>query len=1194
MSEPDNFPEAKTVEEVLITPQLKRRPAHARDDVRENNTLTLLARTLSEDPEQILQTLVGEVLKLCRADSSGVSILEAGGKDAVFRWHAIAGEFSRNLYGTMPRKASPCGTVIMQDQTLLFDRPARFYPELRKAEPPIYEALLAPFRIGGKPVGTVWAVNHRAGQEFDAEDARLLESLSRFAAAGHNLLQRSLTNQDLRASRAAALNLMEDAVESRRAAESLNRDLQREVIEREATEKALRQSQALLSNEAQRMLKLYEASGRALVAPDMQTALGVILDASIELLGAGFGNIQLYDPKSEELHIVAQRGFSEEFLRTFHTVSRDNPSSCSRSIRMGRRVIIEDVETDPEYAPYREIAAKEGYRAIQSTPIFEAKGLLGVISNHFREPHRPTEAALRLLDLYAQQAISLIVRSRAQDALRQSEQTLRGVANVVPDLLWISEPDGSTSWCNERTLQYTGQTFEEFAGWGWTTVIHPDDLEGAVQRYREAIKTAGAFQQEHRIRNAMGEYRWFLVRSEPVCDAQGKLIRMYGAAADIHDMRNAAEAVRASEARLQRVLEINTVGVFFFDFSGRILSANTAFRDLIGATTAELASGEITYHTLTPPDWKWRDQQTLKELQDSGESPPSESEFLCGDGSRIWVYRASKKLPDDTAVEFVLDITKRKRAERELAARMREQQALYEFVRRRNEIESLEELYEISLNTIVNGLGCDRGSILLFDEKNVMRFVAWRGLSDRYRKRADGHSPWTPETKDPQTITITDVEQADFKPGLKRAIKREGIRALAFVPLFDDGRLVGKFMTYYNVPHEFTEDEIRVGRAVADQLAHAINRLQTEVALREANERFRLLVEAARGYAIFMVNPSNVITHWNKGAERVFGWTAEEAIGKSGELIFTPEDRKKQQEEKEIAIALRDGQAADRRWHIRKDRTRIWVDGVMHRIDDDATGALRGFAKIARDATADRRIHEELERRVQERTAELTEANRRLRTEIDERSQLEQKVIRVSEREIRRIGDDLHDSLCQELAATAFFLETQAKKLEKKNAGEASVFAQAARQVNANVGLARDLARGLHPVDLQSGGIVQALKDLAFRTSQYDIACRCECPGTVRVADEAIALNLYRIAAEAVGNALKHARARNIILSLKRARSGLVLQVRDDGDGIAERVGHRGMGLDIMRHRANVLGAKLEVQSRTGRGTTVTCTLPGE
>ena len=90
MSEPDNFPEAKTVEEVLITPQLKRRPAHARDDVRENNTLTLLARTLSEDPEQILQTLVGEVLKLCRADSSGVSILEAGGKDAVFRWHAIA------------------------------------------------------------------------------------------------------------------------------------------------------------------------------------------------------------------------------------------------------------------------------------------------------------------------------------------------------------------------------------------------------------------------------------------------------------------------------------------------------------------------------------------------------------------------------------------------------------------------------------------------------------------------------------------------------------------------------------------------------------------------------------------------------------------------------------------------------------------------------------------------------------------------------------------------------------------------------------------------------------------------------------------------------------------------------------------------------------------------------------------------
>ena len=212
--------------------------------------------------------------------------------------------------------------------------------------------------------------------------------------------------------------------------------------------------------------------------------------------------------------------------------------------------------------------------------------------------------------------------------------------------------------------------------------------------------------------------------------------------------------------------------------------------------------------------------------------------------------------------------------------------------------------------------------------------------------------------------------------------------------------------------------------------------------LRLSDERFRLLVEGARDYAIFMLNPDNRIIYWSAGAERNFGWTAEEALGQDRSAHFHPEDRENKIEEKEIQIALRKGSASDRRWHLRKDGKRIWVDGVMRRLDDE-NGNLRGFAKVARDATEQRTAEEELkesrvelEKRVKARTAELTKINRELAKEIKQRFKLEQEILLISEREKRRMGQDLHDSLCQELAAAAFFLQTSANKLGKRHPGK--------------------------------------------------------------------------------------------------------------------------------------------------------------
>ena len=358
-------------------------------------------------------------------------------------------------------------------------------------------------------------------------------------------------------------------------------------------------------------------------------------------------------------------------------------------------------------------------------------------------------------------------------------------------------------------------------------------------------------------------------------------------------------------------------------------------------------------------------------------------------------------------------------------------------------------------------------------------------------------------------------------------------------------------------------------------------------------------MEGARDYAMFLIEPENIISYWSQGAERVFGWTAEEAIGQRGELVFTLEDRAAGRVEKEMRTALREGYASDCRWHLRKDGTKIWVDGVMRRLDGEAPGKVRGFAKIARDATNQRvaeeelrEAHAELERRVMLRTAELVAANTELQEEMTRRQTLERELLGVTERERARVGQDLHDGLCQELTATAFLLKSRAKELARKVPECATALEDAAKIVNKNAGLARDLARGLHPSELGAGGLQVALRELATRTNER-VPCRCECPPSVRINDESIALNLYRVAQEAVTNALKHARASEIVIAMRRDDSDVVLSVTDHGLGMrAQARKKRTMGIHMMKYRADVCGGKLEIESHRGHGTTVTCRVP--
>ena len=212
---------------------------------------------------------------------------------------------------------------------------------------------------------------------------------------------------------------------------------------------------------------------------------------------------------------------------------------------------------------------------------------------------------------------------------------------------------------------------------------------------------------------------------------------------------------------------------------------------------------------------------------------------------------------------------------------------------------------------------------------------------------------------------------------------------------------------------------------------------------------------------------------------------------------------------------------------------------------------------------------------------------------MSQRQQLERELLEISEREKRRIGEDLHDMVCQELTATALYLKSSAKKLAKESPAAAATLEESAQTVNRNVVVARELAGGLQAVELTASGLKNALRDLAAQASENaGIKCHFKAARGVRVPDDTVALHLYRIAQEAVTNAVKHSGAKNILISLDRSQTHTCVSVQDDGKGFVVKRRGKGLGLHMMRYRCNALGGELKIERRRTGGTEVTCVIP--
>ena len=293
-----------------------------------------------------------------------------------------------------------------------------------------------------------------------------------------------------------------------------------------------------------------------------------------------------------------------------------------------------------------------------------------------------------------------------------------------------------------------------------------------------------------------------------------------------HTERALRESEEASR-RLAALVESSDDAIIGVTLDGVITSWNAGAERMFGYVGDEVIGQAVTL--LLPPERYDEEPAILHKISRGEHTSHYETVRRRKDGTLIDVSLSVSPVKNHDGVivgasKIARDVTARRRAE----ARQR---ALYEMLVSVNRAAALPQIYEVALDAIVRCLGANRAAILLSDQDGVMRFVAWRSLSEAYRRVVEGHSPWAKDERNPTPVCWPDVTALELDGHLRDAITREGIRALAFIPLTYEHRLIGKFMVYFDAPHQFDPDELELVGAIATQVAFAIERQKGAQAL---------------------------------------------------------------------------------------------------------------------------------------------------------------------------------------------------------------------------------------------------------------------------------------------------------------------------------------------------------------------------
>ena len=520
------------------------------------------------------------------------------------------------------------------------------------------------------------------------------------------------------------------------------------------------------------------------------------------------------------------------------------------------------------------------------------------------------------------------------------------------------------------------------------------------------------------------------------------------------------------------------------------------------------------------------------------------------DGSLCWVHDRAFPVKDKDGTVYRLvgiaeDITERKRTEQLLRA---ERDVGIALSYTSDLSYALDRLLAIAVK--LEGIDCG-GVYLMHSQTGELHLGAHQGLSCSFVQRISRYKADATETRLARAGEIVYVRREQIPRSLEVLWGSEGLRALAIVPVQHKGVVLGMLNL-----GSYRQDEIppktRLGiEMIASQFAGAIARIRAEEHLRRSEAHLRGIVHNAP-IALLAGDKNGVISFEDGQALKALGTNPGENVGLRiakayREFPAVAENVNRALAGEEFVSVLELGSTV-LECHYAPSR--------------DTSGSITGFLSVATDVT--------------------------------ERVRLERQILEISDREQARIGQDIHDGLCQQLVSIAFDANSLEKSLTSQALPESGIARRITTLLDEAISESRRVAHGLYPVRLESEGLVSALRNLAHTTNErFNLRCICQAGPADPEGDLTTATHLYHIAQEAVNNAIKHSAARCVMIRLSGADGAIELVIEDDGKGIAQPPGRAsGMGLQIMDYRAHSIGGTLRVQPGERGGTTVICRVP--
>ncbi len=440
-----------------------------------------------------------------------------------------------------------------------------------------------------------------------------------------------------------------------------------DITSRKQTEEALRQS-------LEEMTRMQQVSTRLLQSGDFSLLLHEILDAAIEITGAQMGNIQLFE--GDLLRINAQRGFGSTFLEFFDEVHSEQ-AACGTALQRNERVIVDDVAMSPifESTPALEVMLAAGARAVQSTPLVSRSGrVLGMFSTHYRyAPQRPSDRALRLLDILARQAADLIEQKQSEEALRAKEASLELVINQTPFMLTRCSRDLRYRFVSQTYAEMIGRQPADIAGRAIVEIMGEEGFD-TIHPYIQAVLTGTRVEFERDVTFTGVGSRSLRVVYTPDTDERGHVHGWIASILDVSDRKQVEEA----RALLAGIVESSDDAIISKNLNGIITSWNAGAERVFGYTAAEAIGQSIGI--IIPAERQHEEVEIIQRLRQGETIEHFETERMAKGGRYVPISITVSPVRNRQGVvigasKIAHDITARLRAEEERARLLASEQA---------------------------------------------------------------------------------------------------------------------------------------------------------------------------------------------------------------------------------------------------------------------------------------------------------------------------------------------------------------------------------------------------------------------------------------------------------------------------------------------------------------------------------------